>query len=575
MQEGLYFHSVYDGDATGSYVEQQLLTLEGEVDPGRLAAAATRLLTLHPNLAARFVPLADGRVVSVLESGREAPFTVLDRPGITDDEIRAHAEHDRRAGFDLATGPPMRYTLIRSGPRRHVLVQTVHHIVADGWSVPPMLRTLLAEYRAPGSGHALGGFPEHVRRLAARDGAASDRVWDEQLADLPGPSLIAEGHPPSAHFADTATTADTDVDAAARAAGVPLSVAVHGAWALTLGGILHRDDVVFGSTVSGRDADVPGIGDMVGLFINTIPLRARWADTTTARELLTAVRAHQAAVLPHQHVSLARIARRAGAGALFDTLVVFDVATDVAGLRRPGDPLAVTGIVNEGAPHYPLTLVVERTPDGRPRFNLIHDAELLREPEVREILRTFTRTLTHLLTRPEAPVGGLASEGTGRVEPVPPATLGELFDAAARRGPAAAAVTQCALDGATRSLTYGELSLAKDELAAVLRAAGVGPGKRVAVAVPRSVEQVVALVAVVGAGGAYVPLDLAYPDERLEYVLADSAPQVVLVTPEQRDRFARLLDRANVPARLLVLGEEPRPPPRSPDPRPAGTTPRT
>ncbi|MGQ4392163.1 amino acid adenylation domain-containing protein [Streptomyces violaceoruber] len=567
LQEGLYFHSVYDGDATGSYVEQQLLTLEGEVDPGRLAAAATRLLTLHPNLAARFVPLADGRVVSVLESGREAPFTVLDRPGITDDEIRAHAEHDRRAGFDLATGPPMRYTLIRSGARRHVLVQTVHHIVADGWSVPPMLRTLLAEYRAPGSGHALGGFPEHVRRLAARDGAASDRVWDEQLADLPGPSLIAEGHPPSAHFADTATTADTDVDAAVRAAGVPLSVAVHPAWALTLGGILHRDDVVFGSTVSGRDADVPGIGDMVGLFINTIPLRARWADTTTARELLTAVRTHQAAVLPHQHVSLARIARRAGAGALFDTLVVFDVATDVAGLRRPGDPLAVTGIVNEGAPHYPLTLVVERTPDGRPRFNLIHDAELLREPEVREILRTFTRTLTHLLTRPEAPVGGLASEGTGRVEPVSPATLGELFDAAARRDPAAAAVTQCALDGATRSLTYGELSLAKDELVAVLRAAGVGPGKRVAVAVPRSVEQVVALVAVVGAGGAYLPLDLAYPDERLEYVLADSAPQVVLVTPEQRDRFARLLDRANVPARLLVLGEEP--PPTAAEPGPA------
>ncbi|MEU4979849.1 amino acid adenylation domain-containing protein [Streptomyces sp. NPDC021969] len=556
LQEGLYFHSVYDDDATGSYVEQQLLTLEGEADPGRLAAAATRLLALHPNLAARFVALADGRVVSVLESGHEAPFTVLDRPGITDDEIRAHAERDRRAGFDLATGPLMRYTLIRAGAGRHVLVQTVHHIVADGWSVPPMLRTLLAEYRAPGSGHALGGFPDHVRRLAARDEAASDRVWDEQLADLPGPSLIAEGHPPSAHFADTATTADADVEAAARSAGVPLSVAVHGAWALTLGGILHRDDVVFGSTVSGRDADVPGIEDMVGLFINTIPLRARWAATTTARELLAAVRAHQAAVLPHQHVSLARIARRAGAGALFDTLVVFDVATDVDGLRRPGDTLAVTGIVNEGAPHYPLTLVVERTPDGRPRFNLIHDAELLREPEVREILRTFTRTLTALLTRPDAPVGGLASDGAGRVEPIAPTTLGELFDAAARRDPAAPAVTQCALDGATRSLTYGELASAKDGLAAALRAAGVGPGKRVAVAVPRSVEQVVALIAVVGAGGAYVPLDLAYPDERLEYVLADSAPQVVLVAPEQRDRFARLLDRANVRARLLVQGEE-------------------
>ncbi|GAA2574615.1 non-ribosomal peptide synthetase [Streptomyces lienomycini] len=559
LQEGLYFHSVYDDAATGSYVEQQLLTLEGEVDPDRLATAATRLLTLHPNLAARFVALADGRVVCVLESGVEAPFTTLDRPGITDDEIRAHAEHDRRTGFDLSVGPLTRYTLIRTGAGRHVLVQTVHHIIADGWSVPPMLRTLLAEYHAPGSGHALGGFPDHARRLAGRDDEEGERVWREQLAGLPGPTLVAEGHTPSDRFADTAVTPGTDVDAAARSAGVPLSVAVHSAWALTLGGLLHRDDVVFGSTVSGRDVDVPGIEDMVGLFINTVPLRARWAATTTGGELLASLRAHQSAVLPHQHLSLAGIARRAGAGALFDTLVVFDVATDTDDLRRPGDTLVITGIANEGAPHYPLTLVVERTPDGRPRFNLIHDTELLRETGAREILGMFTRNLTGLLTRPDTPVGDLASEAAGEIEPIGPATLGELFDTAAHRHPGATAVTQCALDGSTRSLTYRELDLAKNELAAVLRAAGVGPGRRVAVAVPRSVEQVVALVAVVAAGGAYVPLDLAYPDERLEYVLADSAPQVVLVGPEQRDRFTRLLDRAGVVARVLVPGDEPPP----------------
>ncbi|MFG2679656.1 amino acid adenylation domain-containing protein [Streptomyces sp. NPDC048392] len=566
MQEGLYFHSVYDDEATGSYVEQQLLTLEGEVDTGRLATAATRLLALHPNLAARFVALADGRVVSVLESGVEAPFITLDRPGIADDEIRSLAEGDRRAGFDLATGPLMRYTLIRAGAGRHVLVQTVHHIIADGWSVPRMLRTLLDEYHTPGCGYALGGFPAHVRLLAGRDEAASDRVWDEQLAELPGASLVAEGHTPSDRFADTAVAAETDVEAAARSAGVPLSVAVHSAWALTLGGILHSDDVVFGSTVSGRDADVPGIEDMVGLFINTIPLRARWSTTTTARELLASVRAHQSAVLPYQHVSLARIARRAGAGALFDTLVVFDVATDAGGLRRPGDTLVITDIANEGAPHYPLTLVVERTPGGRPRFDLVYDAALRRETDAREILRTFTRNLTALLTRPDAPVDELASGAVGHVGPIVPATLGELFDAAARRHPDAAAVTQCGLDGALRSLTYGELACARDELAAALRAAGVRPGRRVAVAVPRSVEQVVALVAVVRAGGAYVPLDLAYPDERLEYVLADSAPHVVLVHPEQRDRLTRLLARAGVPARVLVPGDER--PPGTADPGP-------
>lgn len=335
MQEGLYFHSVFDDDSAGSYVEQQLLTLDGEVDAGRLAAAATRLLELYPNLAARFVALADGRVVSVLESGAEAPFTTLDRPGITDAEIRDLAERDRRAGFDLATGPLMRYTLVRAGSGRNVLVQTVHHIIADGWSVPPMLRTLLAEYHRPGTAYRIGGFPDYVHWLAGRDEDESDRVWRDQLADLPGPSLVAEGHSPSDRFADTAAEPVDDIDAAARSAGVPLSVAVHSAWAVTLGGILRGRDVVFGSTVSGRDADVPGIGDMVGLFINTIPVRARWTGATTAGELLASVRGHQSAVLPHQHVSLARIGRQSGPGARFDTLVVFDVATDVDALRTP------------------------------------------------------------------------------------------------------------------------------------------------------------------------------------------------------------------------------------------------
>ncbi|MCX4713499.1 non-ribosomal peptide synthetase [Streptomyces griseus] len=558
LQEGLYFHSVFDDDATGSYVEQQLLTLGGEVDAGRLAAAATRLLTLYPNLAARFTALADGRVVSVVESGRSAPFTVLDGPARTDQEIRDLAERDRRAGFDLATGPLMRYTLIRAGAGRTVLVQTVHHIIADGWSVPPMLRTLLAEYHAPGSGYPTGGYRDYVDWLAGRDQDESDRVWSEELAGLTGPSLVAEGHTPSERFADLAVepTDDIDIDIAARSVGVSLSVAVHSAWAATLGSLLHSRDVVFGSTVSGRDADVPGIHDMVGLFINTIPVRARWSPDGTARELLDAVRRHQSAVLPHQHVSLARIGRQSGLGSLFDTLVVFDVATDVDALRRPDDTLVIADIVNEGAPHYPLTLVVERTPEGRPRFNLIYDGELLRPASAEAILHTFTRSLTELLGRPDAPVDALLP-ATGRAPaPEAPSTLGELFDTAARRDPAATAVTQCALDGATRSLTYGELSDARTELAAALRAAGVGPGRRVAVAVPRSLEQVVALVAAVTAGGAYVPLDLAYPDERLEYILADAAPQVVLVDREHRSRFTRLLDRAGVSARVLVQGDD-------------------
>ncbi|MDQ0982849.1 non-ribosomal peptide synthetase [Streptomyces sp. V2I9] len=573
LQEGLYFHSVFDDEATGAYVEQQLLSLDGEVDAERLEAAATRLLALHPNLAARFTALADGRVVSVLETGKRPPFTVLDRPGLTDEEIRDLAEADRRAGFDLAAGPLMRFTLIRTGAGRTTLVQTVHHIIADGWSVPPMLRALLTEYHTPGSAYPLGGYRDYVDWLAGRDQDESDRVWREELAGLPRPSLVAEGHIPSGRFADVAADLTDDVEAAARSAGISLSVAVHSAWAVTLGGLLGGRDVVFGSTVSGRDAEVPGIRDMVGLFINTIPVRARWNATDTAADLLHAVKLHQGAVLAHQHVSLARIGRLSGTGPLFDTLVVFDIAADVSALRGPDDTLVVTGIVNEGAPHYPLTLVVERDPDGRSRFNLIHDGELLRPADAEAILHTFVRVLTGLLDRPDDPVDALV-QAPGR-PPVreEPTTLGELFDAAARRDPAATAVTRCGLDGGTHSLTYGELADAKDALAATLRAAGVRRGQRVAVAVPRSVEQVVALVAAVTAGGAYVPLDLAYPDERLAYILADAAPQVVLVDREQRDRFTRLLDSAGVAARVLVQGDELPPADRPEDGGPAARPP--
>ncbi|WP_329790688.1 amino acid adenylation domain-containing protein [Lentzea sp. DG1S-22] len=551
LQEGLYFHSIFDGESAHRYVEQQLLTLTGAVDARRLEAAATRLLELFPNLAARFTGLADGRVVSVLESGVRPSFSTVDGQGMTGEEIREHAERDRVAGFDLATGPLMRYTLIRTAPQRFVLIQTVHHIIADGWSVPPMLRALLAEYETPGSVHPRGAYADYVRWLADADAEESDRVWASELAGLTSPSFVAEGHTASESFADMVVDAAPDLDAAARAAGVPLSAAVHSAWGVTLGALLGSRDVVFGSTVSGRDADVPGIDEMVGLFINTVPVRVGWSASSTARSLLESVRDHQTAVLPHQHVSLTRIGRLAEHGGAFDTLVVFDVATDVTALKGP---FTIEEIVNEGASHYPLTLVVERSLDGALRFNLIHDTTVVRGEGARAIVRAFSNTLDSLLHGESVPT---PSFGTARAAAeVEPATLAELFDAAASRDPSARAVTMCHLDGSAEGLSYGMLADAKNRLARTLVNAGVGPRHRVAVAIGRSLEQVVALVGIVSAGGAYLPLDLAYPDERLRYVLADSAPQVVLVEAEHRERFERLLAAAGVAARVLVHGEE-------------------
>ena len=441
-----------------------------------------------------------------------------------------------------------------------------------------MLRALLAEYHAPGTVYPLGGFPDYVRRLAERDDDESDRVWREQLAELPGPSLVAEGHTPSDRFADTAVEPADDIDAAARSAGVPLSVAVHSAWAVTLGGILHGEDVVFGSTVSGRDADVPGIEDMVGLFINTIPVRARWAGATTARRpaRLGAGTPERGAAAPARLAGQDRPPDRQRAP-----------VRHPGGVRRGDRRGRACGRPGDDAGHH------RHRERGRPALPVDAGggARARRPPALQPDLRRRTAAggerpgdpaHVHPDPRPACSPGRTPWSATWRPTPRRPAPDHPDDPGRAvrrRRAPRPGRHRRHPVRSRRRHpvadlrRTGGRR---RTSWRSALRAAGVGPGKRVAVAVPRSLEQVVALVAIVTAGGAYVPLDLAYPDERLEYILADAAPQVVLVDREQRDRFTRAAGpggRAGPRARAggrAAAGHH-----ASRGRRSAGTTPRT
>ncbi|GAB3129872.1 non-ribosomal peptide synthetase [Tsukamurella serpentis] len=549
LQEGLYFHAVFDHDDRGDYVEQQVMRLTGTVDPDRLRAAARRLLAVHPNLGARFVSLADGRVVAVLRPDAEPAVTVAAAaPG----EVVALAERDRTAGMDLAHDIPMRFTLLThdDGPAgEYTLIQTVHHIVADGWSVPPMLDTLLAEYRCPGSGRASGEYADYLRWLHERDDAESSAVWARLLDGCPAPTLLVPDHAPSGRAAHEITEPITGLDAGARAAGVTLGVAVHAAWGAALGGLLGRDDVCFGSTVSGRDADVTGIEDMVGLFINTVPLRVRLRGRT-GRELLDEVSTFSADVRAHQHLSLSRTLR-AAPQAQHDTLVVFDLATDVSTLGAEDDEFRIVDLSNEGAPHYPLTLVVMRGADGV-RFQLIRDPEAVTQAQARALYDTFRRRLDGLLNDPQSSVVAPAAR-------VQPQTLATMFRRAALEFGDRTALTVARLDGGRDQRTYTELAAAAETLAAHLATQGAGPGGRVAVLTERSVDQVVAVLATVLAGAAYIPLDPAHPEQRLQYIVDDSLPHVLLHSAGHRDLAAALTDGNGT--RLMQVGVSTQPSP--------------
>ncbi|XVV08454.1 amino acid adenylation domain-containing protein [Actinoplanes sp. CA-131856] len=527
LQEGLYFLSTYAAGGPDVYVVQQVLTLDGALDAPRLRAAAQAVQDRHANLRAAFRPRKAGQPVQLVPAALPVDFTEIG-PGASVAEV---AEAERSRPFDLARPPLLRWALIRLGDERHALVLTAHHILLDGWSAPLVVRDLLTFY-AGGEPPAARPYKDYLAWVARQDQDAAERAWRDALAGVEEATLIAPGADRSA---GEPVAIERPVDVArvtdvARARGLTLNTVVQGAYALVLAELTGRDDLVFGATVSGRPGGLTGVEDMVGLFINTVPVRVRPRPTDTWAGYLARIQAEQAALLDHQHVGLATIQRQAGIGALFDTLLVFEsYPLDEDGLRTLQDAagLRLASVTGTDATHYPLTLTVvpgaeeivlgaEYRADAVDRATAVHVLDRLAE-----LLDAFAA----------GPDGRLAAIRTGELVVVdsalslPPTLLLDEFDETVRQTPDAVA-----LRFGSASLTYAQLHARAERLARVLVSRGAGPEKVVAVLLPRTEDAIVAWLAALKSGGIYLPIDVDYPRERIDYLLEDAAPAVV-VTP--------------------------------------------
>ncbi|RVW08080.1 amino acid adenylation domain-containing protein [Prescottella agglutinans] len=542
LQDGIYFHSVYERDGVADtepdpYVVQQIVELTGEVDAVALHRALQGVVDRHAVLRAALRPLSDGRVVQVVSARADVPMTVLDlsgdpdRSGTVDRMLAA----DRLRGFDFERPPLVRYTLVRTEPAKFLLLQSIHHVVADGWSVPVMLRELMALYSPSGTPLALPApapYRNYLGWLASRDRDASLEVWRQALAfadeppTLPfAPAAGAKGvRSVEVSLSDTATAA---LDRLGRDRGLTVSTLVHGAWGLLLARLTGRRDVLFGSTVSGRGGDLPGIESMVGLFINTVPARLRLRPDETAADVLARWQSEQSALLEHQYVGLGELRRLTGLQELFETLVVVEnYPIGSTAIADPSGTVRLTGIRFDEHPPYPLTLIA--VPGDRLRFEVKYDAARVGGATAAQMADGLAALLSALPEAIDRPVAALALAGRPAPAPrteFPSTTVTALLEEQAARTPEATAVV---FEG--RSLTYRQLHERANRLAHMLIDLGVRPEAKVAVALPRSLELMVALLAVGKAGGAYVPLDTGYPAERLAYMLDDSAPVCVLTT---------------------------------------------
>ncbi|WP_436800494.1 non-ribosomal peptide synthetase [Streptomyces virginiae] len=500
------------------------------------------MIARHPAVGAGFATDDDGNAVQVLAAGRRVDVRTLDLA--TDAEVDALLARDRDTAFDTGRPPLIRLTVVRRPDGRDGLLLSYHLLLWDGWSREIVLRDLFDAYEAAVAGGleapapATPSFEDHARALAAKDPAEAERFWARHLTGLPGPTLLAGPAPALADGLPRTLLHTLDPERsqllrdAARTHGVTLNSVLTGAFGLLLGARTGRADAVFGVTVSGREGE--GRGGIVGVLLNTVPMWTRARPGDTVREYLSAVQAARVEAMEHEHIGLGEIQRAGGHDTLFDNLFVLQNFLDMDAFAEMNARHGITGVRADDSTHYPYTWVV--TPGDRLTVKLEyrdHDT-----PAARRLLDDYLRLLDDL-ARTTGPVGALRGP-----EPLPePAertdvgtdTVVDRFDRAADRDPG-----RTALVARGRTMTFGDLRDRSRAVAGVLAGRGIGPETTVGLAVPRSLDSIVALFAVLRTGAAYVPLELDHPDERIAAIVADARPQVILTVAAVSPRLARL-----------------------------------
>ncbi|MFD4397703.1 amino acid adenylation domain-containing protein [Kitasatospora sp. NPDC058478] len=540
------------------------LRLGGELDVAALEAALGDVVARHESLRT-LVAEVDGEPYQRILPPDEARVTV-ERRDCPADALADAVDEESRRPFDLAAEPPFRATLLRTAEESHVLLLVLHHIVSDGWSMGPLLRDLSTAYAVRSGGEVPVVEPLPVqyadyalwqRRLLGEEsdenGLLSRQLdyWRGVLTDLPEELAlpvdrargVVASHRGDRVVLPLGVELHRGLVGLSRAHRVTLFMTVQAALAALLTRLGAGTDVPIGTVVAGRSDEA--LDELVGFFVNTLVLRTDTAGDPSFAELLGRVRESDLGAFGHQDVPFERLveelnpARSLARHPLFQVMLVLQ-SNEQAELELPG--LRVETLpAGTGVAKFDLNVIMEEVfgPDGEPAgidCAIDFATDLFDRETVESLAVRFGRLLRAVVERPELPVGRVellaADERAGLVgggfTPLPSrvSLVPEVFEAQVARTPEAVALV-CGAE----TLTFAELNVRANRLAHRLIAAGVGPESGVALALPRSVESVVGLLAVLKAGGVYLPLDAEYPADRTADTLADSRPSLVLTDP--------------------------------------------
>jgi amino acid adenylation domain-containing protein len=553
VQEGIFFHYLNEPDSD-SYFVQLYLELSGDIDRACFEHAWNSVVQRREMLRTLFRWEKLKRPTQViLKEHRLEPRYYETGPGRSLEDIKAA---DRGEAFNLA-GVPFRVTLCQLGKKRYGMLVSSHHILYDGWSSGILLNDFFTAYSglkkgglAPGDSldlPPLTGFKEFVKWVedwtaASEQEAAS--FWKTYLqgiderSEIPVKTKFERGDkqvsPPLSVSLDKGP-----LEAFASRDKVTLASLIYTAWGLLSQRYSSSGDVVLGTTVSGRPAALRGIENMVGLFINTLPLRVKIKKGETPRQLVKRINREQQERDKFEHTPPVDINRYSGAGSeLFDAIVVvenYPLELDRRAIKESCGITPLHGSIVE-QPHYDLTVTVSSFEfDNDIKIDFNFNAGVFQPAAIQRLSRHFIRLLGQIVQHPETPVLQLEIlspeekrqllvdfNGTAADYPYEE-TIHGLFDRQARRSG-----DRAALVFMDHTVTYRELNRRAGCLAANLRKQGVFLDDIVGIKMERSIEMIAGILGILKAGAAYMPIDPDYPRERIDYMLKDSSARLLL-----------------------------------------------
>jgi len=578
MQEGMLFHSLFD-TGSGVYFEQLSVEVIGGVDRDVLQRAWAYVLNRHPVLRSAFLWDELDVPLQVVHKSFDAEISEFDWRDLddasVDHRLELWLEQDRNRGFDFAKPGLSRLAWIDLPNNKSRLVWSFHHIVLDGWSLPLVMGEVFQVYAAFAQGQQPqlappGRYEDFIGWLKDFDKADALQFWKNYLHGFEAPTPLAgkkvktdkeEYFDRTLSFSEKFTS---DLQKYARDQHITLNTVVQAGWGTLLSRYSGEESVVFGTTVSGRPADLTGVENIVGLFINTLPLRLHISDSTCIGPLLRTMQDEQIDLRRFEATPLVDIHHNSeipGDQSLFDSILVFE-NYPVGDAVKSGDQLLDIGHVTSiEHTNFPLTLIVE--PADSLGLKISYDASLFDEAFIDRMLNHLEVIIRGALEQPDVPLVRLPLLSNEELDQTltewnpteadypRDKCLHELFEAQVKAAPDATAI----IFGADE-LSYDTLNRRANQLARVLIAKGVQSESFVAIALDRSVDMVVAILATLKAGGAYVPLDPAYPEERLTFMLEDTQAPVLVTKSEYQAVLEPITNNIDMELNTVLIDQD-------------------